>query len=210
LLSNINSYKTIDEARITEISNEIGSCLVEETLNYNRRMVLAQLVQYPDGMIPILYLMNDDLTVLNQLLVKTEELLLASGIDYEEMIPQPIIKSLYKLGSAAVINFNSNFHPNQYKIYRELAINVTDNLPWTEDKLIHTLDYSNGDIDPETLWTIMSYSDSTIIAGNIYVYRIKSIDIWWDTHGGVCHSSQSEQSDVYLDGEILSNCKISV
>jgi hypothetical protein len=203
----LTTDKTVCNNRINTISSSntiFGLYSFSGTINNYRQLILASLVSFPDGIISILSLLSTQSTSTQSMITKQESLLTGMGIPTSQWIPlaQVISARFNQTKTNCSIVWIGNFHPNQYNVYRKLASLVTDNSQWDGSTQIATV----TSLDVLTNWTIQNYTDTTIVSGQIYVYRILAIDNYWSSHGVSCSNSQSLQTDVYAAGAIINKC----
>jgi len=215
MVADLNSYKTTASNRKTAIYSTggvntiFGSPAVSTTVNSLREAQISSLVSFPDGKIIQYNTINSSSTALEAKILKEEHKLTIFGINSSNWIPTPSVKAVFKnINNNIYVRWISNYHSNKYKVYRKNASLVLDNSDWTEDYLIATIDETS--VDPDTGATVQYHIDTTsLISGQTYVYRVKSIDDYYSTIS-VCADSESKQSIVYEDGSILDNVKITV
>lgn len=184
-----------------------GDPETEGTINNYRLVVLSTLNQFPDGLIEIINQFNLNPDAADDKLLKEELKLRVYGVLTSEYILKLTVSAKYNRKiNEVTIRWTSPLHPNKFKIYRELSSNVSNNDEWSESKLIGSVEYPT-DVDPDLGWTIQSYIDDTVIQGNIYVYRVKAVDDYWNGQGKPCVDSESPQSDVW-DGSIIEKVKV--
>ena len=209
LYSDLATYKTVQESRITAVSSGntiMGLVTTPGTINYYRESILSMLVSFPDGIYSLMTIPPSQETTIETEIAKCEKILLSFGLTSDEFIPTPVMISTRwknKLKTEVHLSWSSPLHPSSYKIYRKESSLVTDNTQWTEDYLLTTIDYTDPDLITE--WTKTNYID-TAIPDNTknYCYRIKSIDSYWSSNGVLCSDSESLQSDVWLSGTLNS------
>lgn len=209
LATDLGTYKTTNESRITTVSSGntiMGLVTTPNTINYYRESILSMLVSFPDGIYNLMTTPANQATTIDAEIAKTEKQLAAFGLTSSEFISTPVMISARwdsRLKTAVNLSWTSPIFPASYKIYRKESSLVTNNNQWLVGDIIDTIDYT--DPDSITGWTKTNYTDSSIPDNTKnYVYRIKSIDDYWSSSVS-CSDSESLQSDVW-DGAIISKC----
>lgn len=196
-----DSIKTRVTARYNTIDTKIGTDLVDNKLKKARYFWIEQRIGKPMATLISYEGMDDVITITTDKLNDVDERLDFLVGDSALYIPKPVMYSIY---SDPRYNDDGSFdayrislvwggqrHATEYKIYRKDLENVEfNNTAWGDTFIIKSLTAINN----KTGVIFTEYTDTDVIAGNEYVYRVKIID---DTNDANYTDTRSEQSDVY-------------